>query len=1142
MNNNNKQNMKNTMKIKSLLSFFVPAALMSLVVASCSDYDNGFTESAIKFTEEFRKAYGDIDPEQDWNLADRATVTVTTMKESEVKIYALQGNEYVIVGDYEGITGTRVLGIDLIEGTTRLIVTDGVTAVQTEPGGTAIFGETRAIYWDPNDTNHDGVKVTKIEGTVNINGKTYPQYKEITKTGVDAMQAVIPEIGSRQEHSNLWRVTHDFSYVSNGEFIIYPYFWDTSSSNTIGVYYTDASGQYHEVDIYQNKGEGIEVSGEEMVSANLNQARLDGEVQYSGHISKRFYTNGGLQAEYFQDYAALIYIPPYGIQLYNLGLPNDISDYTKLVVNAELKNGTPNYRVMFYARNNDGTISQDGAITKVITTSNQDVEIDLTASEFNTFPKQNCEIRIAGANAQNSEGVTVMDMEGCRGDIQFKKVTLVKPSTNYSQFNGQDCNDIITGGKVGRGQGIVVSIPAGTRFGMYLKKHDSVVGDCTFYSESSKNTDVTKHGRGIIDDGYNTVNWDDPNSKPSYASSFFVGEDMFLGFEDWPNNTAVWGGGDFDLNDIVLAFDGTPPTIINEEANKWLLVCEDLGGSFDTDYNDVIFRVEHVSGQTTAKVTAMAAGGTLASYIVFNDPTSPSATKDLVIGEIHQMFNVERQPSGSYSPINVINSRYEKTGNTVTIPVDENWTIAYNVDAKNYTVTNLNAIGNDYGVNMGGFCIVTLASGEEVSASPNIWELMGKDKKMSVIAAPGKGEAPYIICLPYTYTNDGYVGGVLKRNTYVWAWPKELCTICSATYGNAEYNGYNDGAYNDFQYWVGSYESHKDWYKNKTNDMTVEELMLSSQGTNSNVPQPSQLGNKGSMEIHRGEVPNFAGNLENANLSTGAITYRLDSSDGAIWQGGSLWNGGNRTIYVTQAADANYDAGSTSFTLTVLQDPSNLIVPTTATATAEKEFNLLKSLVSSTGSKGDITYTITYFEDGVEKPMPSYFFGSSATPGVETHAYDEDVYFTPNQAGSFTVKISQAADNNYYASELKTCTVTVNPKGSSDYLSNTASSSYEFTVETGSTSGTYTIKFNGTPVATNVSSIQWRWAEFSGGNWSTLTARSQNYTVQKQINTGTEKTGTIEMDANDLATCVAEGGQIIVFEQSNNYTFKLKVE
>ena len=54
--------MKNTMKMKSLLSFFVPAAMMSLMVAGCSDYDNGYDSNAIKFNEEFRKAYGDIDP------------------------------------------------------------------------------------------------------------------------------------------------------------------------------------------------------------------------------------------------------------------------------------------------------------------------------------------------------------------------------------------------------------------------------------------------------------------------------------------------------------------------------------------------------------------------------------------------------------------------------------------------------------------------------------------------------------------------------------------------------------------------------------------------------------------------------------------------------------------------------------------------------------------------------------------------------------------------------------------------------------------------------------------------------------------------------------------------------------------------
>ena len=165
--------MKNTMKIKRLLSFFVPAAMMSLAVAGCSDYDNGYSEQAIKFAQDFRKTFGDIDPEQDWNLAERGTVTVSTMKESEVKIYALTGDEYTIVGDYEGVKGTRMLGFDMVEGTKEIVVTDGATAQKTVPGGVVTFGGTRTVR---PDGTYDGVTITKLTGDVEINGETFPQY------------------------------------------------------------------------------------------------------------------------------------------------------------------------------------------------------------------------------------------------------------------------------------------------------------------------------------------------------------------------------------------------------------------------------------------------------------------------------------------------------------------------------------------------------------------------------------------------------------------------------------------------------------------------------------------------------------------------------------------------------------------------------------------------------------------------------------------------------------------------------------------------------------------------------------------------------------------------------------------------------
>ena len=154
------------------------------------------------------------------------------------------------------------------------------------------------------------------------------------------------------------------------------------------------------------------------------------------------------------------------------------------------------------------------------------------------------------------------------------------------------------------------------------------------------------------------------------ASTFYVGDQMFLGFEDWPNTTDVWGGSDFDLNDVVFAFDGCQPTIINEEPDKWLLACEDLGGSFDIDYNDVVFSVEHISGQNKAKLTPLAAGGTLASYIYFQDPLSTTGNRNKLFGEIHQLFGAEPVKSGEFEIVNA-RSRYEKIAPTIEFDVDE---------------------------------------------------------------------------------------------------------------------------------------------------------------------------------------------------------------------------------------------------------------------------------------------------------------------------------------------------------------------------------------------------------------------------------------------------------------------------------------
>ena len=135
----------------------------------------------------------------------------------------------------------------------------------------------------------------------------------------------------------------------------------------------------------------------------------------------------------------------------------------------------------------------------------------------------------------------------------------------------------------------------------------------------------------------------------------------------------VEDGTDHDMNDIMFLANGkfvedqtvlkpgdTAETFEEEPEvmpNSWIVAVEDLGDTDDFDYNDIVFKVEYVAGQSTATVTPLAAGGTLPAYIMFGD-------QDL--GEIHSLFGT------GYNSNIMINtgSGPTATGNAITINVD----------------------------------------------------------------------------------------------------------------------------------------------------------------------------------------------------------------------------------------------------------------------------------------------------------------------------------------------------------------------------------------------------------------------------------------------------------------------------------------
>ncbi|MDO4201669.1 MAG: hypothetical protein Q4D25_06055 [Bacteroidales bacterium] len=1069
--------------MKSLLSFFVPAAMMSLMVAGCSDYDNGYDSNAIKFAQEFRKTFGDIDPEQDWNLAERGTVTVSTMKESEVKIYALTGDEYTIVGDYQGVKGTQMLGFDMVEGTKSILVTDGVTAEKTVPGGVVTFGNTRFTVYEG---TKEGVTVSRFTNETEINGKTYPAQKTPTEAEIST---VLERVTERQP--NLNKVTSNFQYVSTGSFVLYPYYWNTSSINTLGVYYTDANNQYHEVDIYTLNGEngyvenyGITKNGQQITGFNWNEQT---NTDDSGNLYKRpndWYIEGAGQNNSDNQYPLLHkngwstetdaselkvpfiqYWKAPGNELGTVTIKKDISQYAYTFE----PNGQYLVEVKARLMNEGGLITNDNKGTITFKANNS--SLVLTSDNVSTT-----------TTYEGSKGVLYSDMNGtkkmwlsCNADDNgriYLSFELNNVKCNWFAFKDVKVYDVSKMTKTGdnfytspeRGKGIRVDIPEGTTFGMYLKKSDknndgTAVSPYTFYSESYKN-DPNKVGSGVTVNADGQTMTQQSGTNPCYASTFKMpvtqdGDDeMFLGFEDWPN---IYENSDFDLNDVVFAFDGCQPIIINEEADKWLLACEDLGGSFDIDYNDVVFSVEHISGQNKAKLTPLAAGGTLASYIYFQDPQG-IGNRNKCFGEIHQLFGAEATESGEFEIVNA-RSRYEKIAPTIEFDVDENWTLAY------YSTGETG--GTNYGgaVNMGGFEIRTLKSGEDAPLTLDITsEKFSGASKIQPSTLDRGDNVPYILCLPYSYKHFNYNRATPeagKKTVCVWAWPTELTTICNE-------NG-TSGPYKDFAGWVKDKNNNTDWYKNKdyqrADAATVENLYLS-------------VSNMTQAEI-------------NANSGNG---------------GNNGGNGGNNQ-----------------------KQPSPLTVnQQTVTWTVGQEFDMSSNITTS--SNGAITYNKYHFAGG---------------GGISEGDYDNGMNgnkLTPGLVGTHTISITQAETDEYYGGTVTYVLNVVNPSSNTgDWLSSTALTSYTLTVVPGSSNGTYTIKYgDDTVVVSNVTSIKLSVAELP--KYATVTANNDGYSVQESVFTDDGTTGVIQITSADLANCLNGNGNLYVHENSGSIAFKLKVE
>ena len=117
-----------------------------------------------------------------------------------------------------------------------------------------------------------------------------------------------------------------------------------------------------------------------------------------------------------------------------------------------------------------------------------------------------------------------------------------------------------------------------------------------------------------------------------------------VGIEDNINDPESSYPSDWDINDIVLYTEATQVSTLEfEKPAKYFIAFEDLGGTYDFDFNDVVLEIDYVSGWEVGTVKCLAAGGTLPVEVFYDGEAydmTPRGQDDAVSiwGEIHDAF------------------------------------------------------------------------------------------------------------------------------------------------------------------------------------------------------------------------------------------------------------------------------------------------------------------------------------------------------------------------------------------------------------------------------------------------------------------------------------------------------------------------
>lgn len=771
-------------------SFVCSLIVGSFIVSSCTTETIEIPNEEL-YTREFIKQFGVADPDHDWNNATQGSVTVITSTPTNVQVLAdIRGDRYIFA-DYRGVNGSETINFTIPKGVSDIIVTLNGRQVKSTLGATI---DTRSRNSRTTWETHDDI--AQISSG---------DYRIISDNDVKSYRNYLPE-GS----DNRGKVTQNFTFTANGDFIIYPVYWQTGGYNTIGIYYIDEeNNEMVHIPVYSNKiAPSSDGAGDLLYTYDENYATAE------DLYPPKTYSLKDANTPWIQVIDDPTKYNSRGIDDFTEFTPDDWETFKRRWLSEER---SKNFRIFpeqyfdlqdFYQwlNNNDG---------------------------WNNTPDKFYYTNIK-CHAKSAKEVAITSIS-----INGYNTTWKSPGSSIESYPSGNEAPIAW-----RSKAINISMKSGTKFGMYVRawwQNDTDSDGNSIESPSAFNTDIVRlklDDAGMpISDGlrrfysdskYNncTQTHQDGTANHVHAATYIYennGEKFrVLGFEDAVDN---------DLNDMIFFISSIDPEKIPDVTDidkpdpvikkyDFLIAAEDLGGTCDWDFNDMVVGVNVLSTNyiaansdtedagTTSKpykevtVTPLASGGTLPIYLMYRGKVSTSADDyesstlgDYLIGrEFHSWLS--GGASSSLTPLNV-DATASMKGEPITFHVpDSEYTLSMH---SKYSAT-------DNSNNMGGFWVLVINHNDN-PFTPTIID--GKGLNIQTNIPDGKGITK--IEAPDENKNIGNIAPQMICIGHEWLWPREGKMIHNAypTTRGIGFEGWvkdSQGAANGSWYGSGKYD------------------------------------------------------------------------------------------------------------------------------------------------------------------------------------------------------------------------------------------------------------------------------------------------------------------------------------------------